>query len=102
MKAFIKKYLKFIIGIAVLILLLVIFGQTRSTTSLEIGQLKDWQNAIIERKTAAVKVLTAQDGNLDLLVKCVDKMATLPDASNTPVRDATELCFMGIKLKDNM
>ena len=41
MKAFIKKYLKFIIGIAVLILLLVIFGQTRSTTSLEIGQLKD-------------------------------------------------------------
>lgn len=102
MKTFLKKYLKFIVGIGALLVVLFIFGQTRATTSLEAGQLKDWRNATVERKTAAVKVLTAQEENLGLLVKCIDKMATLQDSENLPVRDATELCFMGIKLKDNM
>ena len=102
MKAFLKKYLKFFIGVAALLVILIMFGQTRATTSLEVGQLKDWRDATVERKIVAVKVLTAQEENLDLLVKCIDKMASLPDSSNLPVRDATELCFMGVKLKDNM
>lgn len=102
MKLFLKRYLKFIIGVAALLVVLFMFGQTRATTSLEVGQLKDWGSATVERKITAVKVLTAQEKDLDLLVKCIDKMATLPDSANLPVRDATELCFMGVKLKDNM
>lgn len=100
MKKLLKKYLKFIIGISVLVLALVVFIQTRHTTNLENGQLKDWLNATESRKTSAVRILTASDADLGLLVKCVDKMAGLAGAGDMYVRDATELCFMGIKLQE--
>lgn len=103
MKKFLKKYLKFIIGICVLLLVVFAFVTIpRKSTSLESANLKDWRAASIERRIAAAKILTANDTNLELLVACVDKMASLPDSGDMPVRDATELCFMGIKLKDNI
>ena len=82
MKQFIKKYLKIIIGIMVLLLVLFVFVQTQKTTSLETGTLKDWRSASIARRENAVKILTATDDNLNLLVACVDKMAGLPDSSH--------------------
>ncbi|MBO4480306.1 MAG: hypothetical protein J5742_01610 [Alphaproteobacteria bacterium] len=103
MKKFIKKYLKFIIGICVLLLAVFLFAtMSRKSTSLETGTLKDWRDASVERRIAAAKILTASENDLNLLVSCVDKMATLPESSNMPVRDATELCFVGIKLKENI
>lgn len=103
MKKFIKKYLKFIIGICVLLGVVFVFvTMPRKSTSLETSTLKDWRAASMERRIAAAKILTATDANLELLVACVDKMATLPDSADMPVRDATELCFMGIKLKENI
>ncbi len=103
MKKALKLFLRFVVGVAVL--LAVIFGFFTffgKSTALETGRLKDWKNASLERRLAAAKVLTASDSNLDLLVACVDKVASLPDSADMPVRDATELCFMGIKLKDNI
>lgn len=99
---FLKKSLIFIIGIFVLLFVVSIFIRLQKTTALESGQLKDWRAASIERRLDAVKILTASDKDLDLLVKCVDKMAALPDSSDMPVRDATQLCLMGIQLKDNI
>ena len=97
-----KKILLFIVGIFALLFVVSIFVRIQKTTSLESGTLKDWRSASIERKAAAVKILRASDDNLEILVKCVDKMSTLPDSSDMAVRDATELCFMGIQLKDNI
>ncbi|MCR5194425.1 MAG: hypothetical protein K6B71_02780 [Alphaproteobacteria bacterium] len=102
MKQFIKKYLKIIIGIMVLLLVLFVFIQTQKTTSLETGTLKDWRSASLARRENAVKILTATDDNLNLLVACVDKMAGLPDSSDMSVRDATEFCFVGLQLKNNI
>ena len=102
MKSFLKKYLVFFVGIGVLLMAVFIFIQTQKTTALESGQLKNWRSASIERRYAAVKVLTASEDNMDLLVKCVDKMATLSDSSDMPVRDAVELCYVGIQLKNNI
>lgn len=100
---FIKKYFKLIIGIAVLILALVVFACTMKTTdNLEIGTLKDWQRAPLERRMAAARIISASDNNLELLVGCVDKMATLPDAYERAVRDAIALCYTGIQLKENL
>ena len=95
-----KKYLKFILGVAVLLVAVLVFVQTRHSTNLENGQLKNWPGATEHRKLAAVRILTASDANLELLVKCVDKMAGLPESGDMYIRDATELCFMGIKLQE--
>ena len=97
-----KKVLLFVIGIFALLAAVYMFIGVQKTTSLESGTLKDWRSASVERRVAAVKILRASDENLDILVKCVDKMATLPDSSDMTVRDATELCFMGMQLKENI
>lgn len=103
MKKFLKTYFKFIIGIAALMLVvLAFFVIPRKESSLEMLSLKDWRAASMERRTAAVRVLTATDQNLDRIVACVDKMATLPDSGDMPVRDATELCFVGYELRNNI
>ncbi len=99
---FLKKSLIFVVGLGVLLLVVFIFAQLQKTTALETGTLKDWRAASIERRVAAVKILRASDDNVEILVKCVDKMATLPESSDMTVRDATELCFVGVQLKENI
>lgn len=102
MKSFIKKYLKLFLGICALVLVVFLFVQAQKNGDLETKNLRAWQNASIEHRTVAVKILTASEENIDLIVQCVDKIASLPDSAEMTVRDATELCFMGSKLKNNI
>ena len=100
---FIKKYLKFIIGIAVVLgAVFAFFTIPRDGSKLEIGTLKDWRAAATDRRIAAVRVLAATDDNIEGVVACVDKMATLADSSDMAVRDAVELCFVGYQLRENI
>ncbi len=97
----IKKYLKFIIGIAVLLVVIVVFMLVMQTSDLENGNLKKWRAADLDARMAAAQILSASDENLELLVQCVDKMASLPDSGEMAVRDAMSLCYTGIQLKAN-
>ncbi len=100
---FMKRYLKFLIGIAVLIMVIIVFACTMKTTdSLETGTMKDWQKASVERRSAAAQMVVASDANIELLVACVDKIAALPDSAEMAVRDAVALCHTGIQLKENL
>ena len=96
-----KKYLKFIIGIAVLLVVIVAFMLVMQTSDLENGDLKKWRAADLDARMAAAQILSASDENLELLVQCVDKMASLPDSGEMAVRDAMSLCYTGIQLKAN-
>lgn len=101
--AFIKKYLKFIIGIAALILVFVVFAMSQQrASSLETGTLKDWRAAPLERRAAAAKILSGSDEYAELITQCIDKIATLPDSAEMAVRDAASLCYTGIQLKENL
>lgn len=99
---FIKKYFKIFIGIAALILVLVVFFFAQRSGTLETGTLKDWRAASVERRVAAAQILTGADSNVDLLVACIDKMATLADSGEMAIRDAASLCHTGIQLKENL
>lgn len=100
--SFIKKYFKIFIGAAVLVLFVVVFFFLQRGTSLEVGMLKDWRGATVERRIAAAQILTGAEKNIDVLVACVDKMATLPDSNKMLVRDAVALCYTGIQLKESL
>lgn len=97
----IKKYLKFIIGIAVLLVVIVVFMLVMQTSDLENGDLKKWRAADLDARMAAAQIMSASDENLELLVQCVDKMASLPDSGEMAVRDAMSLCYTGMQLKAN-
>lgn len=99
---FIKKYFKIFVCIAVIVLVLAIFFFAQRSATLETGVLKDWRAASIERRVSAVQIMTGTDGNLDLLVACVDKMSTLPDSGEMAIRDAVSLCRTGIQMKENL
>ena len=98
---FVKKYLKIFIGVAVLILAIVVFFFAMRTSNLENASLRKWRAADLNRRMAAAQILSASDANLDLLVKCVDKIATLPESGDMMVRDAVTLCNMGIVMNEN-
>ena len=97
-----KKHLKLIIGIAVLILFAVVFFFIAQAKDLENGNMRHWVSASAERRVAAVKILTGDEKYTELMVQCLDKVATLSDAADMPIKDAASLCFMGIQLKDNI
>lgn len=99
---FLKKYLKILIGIAALILVFVIFIMSQRSENLETAPLKKWPAASLERHIAAAKILTGTDDNAELIVQCIDKIATLPESGEMAVRDAASLCYTGVQLKDNL
>lgn len=99
---FIKKYFKLFIGVCVLVMVVLVFFFAKRGESLEIGTLKDWRSASIDRRVASVQILTASEENNDILVACIDKISTLPDSSEMAVRDAISLCQTGLKLQQNM
>ena len=102
MKNFIKKYFKILIGVAVLLLCTCLFFFVQRAADLENGNLRNWAAASGDSRIAAVKILTGADDHIDLMVACLNKMATLPDSGEMPVRDAAELCYAGIRLRENL
>jgi len=100
--SFFKKYLKILIGIAALILVFTIFIMTQRSENLETASLKKWPAASLERRTAAVKILTGTDQNAELIVQCVDKIAALPESGEMAIRDAASLCYTGVQIKENL
>ena len=97
-----KFVLKFLLGIAVLLTVFFVFFYTQQSNDLSAGNLKNWASASSDQRVAAVKVAVAGDGDIDLIVACVNKMATLPDSHEMIVRDAISLCYTGIVLKENI
>lgn len=99
---FVKKYFKILIGIAALLLVFMIFVMTQRSENLEMATLKKWPAASLERRMAAAKILTGTDDNAELIVKCIDKIAALPDSGEMAIRDAASLCYTGVQLKEHL
>ena len=97
----VKKSLKFVIGVATLILAVVVFSCTMRSGELENGNLKAWRKASVDRRTAAAQMLVATDKDVNLLVACIDKMATIPDSGEMDVRTAASLGQTGIEINQN-
>ncbi len=97
----VKLILKLFIGVAALLLVMVVFSCTLRKGNLETDNLKAWRAASLDRRAAAVRMLTATDDDTELMVACVDKIATLPDSGEMAVRDAVSLCYTGAQIKQN-
>lgn len=98
----IKKYLKIYIGIVALLLCGAVFFFIQRASDLENGNIRNWISASAEQRMAAVKILIGGEEHGDLMVACMDKIATLPDSGEMAVRDAASLCYTGIQLRENL
>lgn len=96
-----KKYLKLIIGIAVLILVLAVFFLRQKSSDLENGNLAAWARASDSRRLAAAEMMTGGEHS-ELVAGCLDKMARLSGSEKMKIRDAASLCLTGIMMKDKI
>jgi len=99
---FIKVHLKLIIGVLALALVASMFFISMGSNNLEEGELRNWVASTVARRQTAVEILTGTTDNMELMVACVDRMATLPDSGRVKVRDAASLCAAGVALRENM
>lgn len=99
---FIKKYSKILIGAAVLVMALFIFTASLRSKDLSSGTLKNWASANNEERLSTIRTLIGGDENIDIIVACVGKIATLPDAGEMTIADAARLCNMGMQLKQSL
>jgi hypothetical protein len=97
-----KSLLKFVLGIAVLLVVIFVFFHSQSANKLEQDNLKHWLSSSNDQRVAAVKVAVAGDGDIDLIVACVNKIASLPDSGEMDVTTAIVLCHTGNTVKENI
>lgn len=97
-----KSILKFVLGVAVLLAMFFIFFHTQNSSNLENGTLKHWLSASNDQRVATVKVAVAGEGDIDLIVACVNKIASLPDSNEMDVTTAIVLCHTGNVVKENI
>ena len=97
-----KSVLKFLLGIAVLLTAFFIFFGSQKSSSLEKGSLKHWLSASNDPRIATVKVAVAGEGDIDLIIACVNKIASLPDSGEMDVTTAIVLCHTGNEIKENI
>jgi len=97
-----KRILKFILGVAVLLAVVFVFFLAQRSDKLENGTLKHWLAASNDQRIAAVKIAVAGDGDIDLVVACVNKMASLPDSGEMDISTAIVLCHTGNMVKENI
>ena len=99
---FIKKYFKILIGAGVLIIALFVFATSLRSNDLSGGTLKNWTSSNNDERVSTIRTLVGSDENIDIIVACVGKIATLPDADKMTIADAARLCHMGMQLKQNL
>ena len=99
---FVKKYFKIFIGAGVLVLAMFVFAASLRSKDLSTGTLKGWLSANNDERVSTVQTLVGGDKNIDILVACVSKIATLPDSGEMTVADAARLCNLGLQLKENL
>ena len=94
----IKLFIKISIVVIVICIFIVLGFFVKPTPSFENSNMKKWPLLSDNQKTDVLKNILKNDFDQDLLIKCVDKIAELPDSSEMQIRDAVSLCYNGIIL----
>ena len=95
----IKLFIKASIIVAVLFVFVVlgIFIRPASST-FENSYMKRWLVLNEQQRISTLNRVVNNADNQELLFKCVDKIAQLPDSNEMLIRDAISFCYNGIQI----
>ena len=94
----IKTFIKLAIIVSVLFVFIVLGFFITPNHSFENANMKKWTSLTKEQKIETIENIVKTTDNQDLLIDCITKISALPDSENMQIRDATVLCYNGIKL----
>lgn len=94
----VKLFIKVAIIVVILFVFIVLGIFVRPTTSFENSSMKKWLALNEDQRVSTVERVVKNTENQDLLIKCVNKIADLPDSEDMLIRDAIVLCYGGIQM----
>jgi len=94
----IKLFVKASIIIVVSAVFVVLGIFIRPVTTFENAHMKKWLVLNEQQRAETVNRIVKNTENEELLLKCVDKIANLPDSNEMLIRDAVAICYSGIQL----
>ena len=94
----IKLFIKASIIIAVLAIFIVLGVFVRPTITYENARMEKWLSLNEIQRVSTVKHVVKDFDDNEILIKCVDKIAHLPNSNEMLIRDAIVLCNGGIQM----
>ena len=93
----IKRICKIFIAIVVLGLLIVLGFFVKHNHTFEKSDMSKWLTLSEKQRVTTMNRVVESPENPELLIKCVTKIAQLPDSDKMEIRDAIAICYDGIK-----
>lgn len=94
----IKLFIKASIIVIVLSVFVILGIFVRPNHTFENYRMKKWLVLNEQQRISTLNRVVKNADNQELLFKCVDKIANLPDSNEMLIRDAMALCYNGIQM----
>ncbi len=94
----IKLLIKASIIIGVLFVFIVLGLFVRPNRTFENVNMKKWLNLTSEQRALTIEHIIKDVQDKELLIKCLDKIAELPNSNEMLIKDATVICYSGIQM----
>ena len=94
----VKLFIKASIIIGVLFVFVVLGIFVRPVHTFENANMKKWDSLSEEQRVYTIERVVKNISDKDLLMKCVDKIASLPNSNEMLIRDAVVICYNGIQI----
>ena len=94
----IKMFIKISIVLCVLFIFIVLGFFIKPIHTFENANMKKWLTLSNQEQITTVQRVVSDTNNQELLINCITKIAHMPDSNEMIIRDATVLCYNGIKL----
>lgn len=97
----IKLFIKISIVVFVIAVFVILGIFVRPHGTFEDSHMKKWLTLSNETRVSVLKnILKDIDVDQDLLLKCVTKIAELPESDTMVIRDAVSICYNSIKMNN--
>ncbi len=94
----IKFFIKASIVVFVLLVFIVLGIFVRPAQTFENSNMKKWADLTVEQRTQTLERIIKNISDQELLMKCVDKIASLPNSNEMLIKDAAVICYTGIQM----
>ena len=94
----VKRMIKVAIAISVLVTLVFLGFFVKHNHTFEKSDATKWLELSEKQRVSTLKRIVSDSENQELLIKCVTKIAQLPDSDKMNIRDAVAICYNGIKI----
>lgn len=94
----IKTFIKMSVAFGLVILFIFLGFFVKHKRSFENSNMGKWAALSDTQRIETLQKIIPNIEDQDLLLACMDKIATLPESSNMIIQSAASLCYNGIKL----